>query len=264
MGKGRPPLGVLSKPIFRHNQSQRVSLRGNMAINPMEIVRPALEVAEPFSHSLSDAWNAVVGDRVAARRLKNAANLQLHVREEIARLGLALDPARIPERYAFSWFEEATKQDEAEIQILFARLLAKAAAGDEDASGRRHLEILSRFTPMDAAILNYFFETELAETKAGEDGQINDIDIVEYRLWSAVGSKFGERAWQSVEHLISLSVIERRSSINPNSVYNMLSNLQAGAGGEVSPSYGTSHELEIQAFLAATSTGLSLFRAISP
>ena len=55
---------------------------------------------------------------------------------------MKVDRTQIPERYAITWFEEATKQDEPEIQQLFARLLARAAAGDEDAADRRQLEIL--------------------------------------------------------------------------------------------------------------------------
>ena len=34
--------------------------------------------------------------------------LQVKANEEAGRLGLSLNTARIPERYAFAWFEEAT------------------------------------------------------------------------------------------------------------------------------------------------------------
>lgn len=40
---------------------------------------------------------------------------------EVGKVGLNLDRSKIPERYAFAWFEEETKQDEPENQELFAR-----------------------------------------------------------------------------------------------------------------------------------------------
>ena len=104
--------------------------------------------------ALGDAWQAVIGDRIAHWRMRNAMALQIRANEEANRLGLKIDRARIPERYAIAWFEEATKQDEPELQTLFARLLARAASGDEDAKYRRHIEIMSRLTPVDAAIFD--------------------------------------------------------------------------------------------------------------
>src|SRR5690348_12161487 len=102
-----------------------------MGIDVTQMIEPAKQLVEPISATLSETWAAVIGDRVAAWRLKNAAALQLKVNEEVGKLGLQLDRSKIPERYAFAWFEEATKQDEPEIQELFARLLAQAAAGND-------------------------------------------------------------------------------------------------------------------------------------
>ena len=67
------------------------------------------------------------------------------------RLGLPFAEG-IPERYAFAWFEEATKQDEPELQVLFARLLARAAAGEGQADDRRLIDLLKQMTPADAAV----------------------------------------------------------------------------------------------------------------
>jgi len=92
--------------------------------------------------------------------LKNAMALQVQTNEEARRLGLKLDNSRIPERYAFAWFEEATKQDEPELQLLFARLLARASAGDEDASDRRLIEVLGKLTPIDAAIFQRIYSDQ--------------------------------------------------------------------------------------------------------
>lgn len=107
--------------------------------------------------SLGDAWQAVIGDKIAHWRLKNAMQLQAHTNREARRLGLKIDNSRIPERYAFAWFEEATKQDEPELQLLFARLLARASAGDKDASDRRLVGVLGNLTPTDAAIFQRIY-----------------------------------------------------------------------------------------------------------
>ena len=122
-------------------------------IDATDIVK---DVSQPFTSSLSDAWQWLLGDRIAAWRLQNAAKIQVKVNTKLAALGLKTVPARIPERYAMAWFEEATKQDEPEIQDLFARLLANAAAGDEDAADRRHLEIVARFVPLMQRSWTYF------------------------------------------------------------------------------------------------------------
>lgn len=234
-----------------------------MTINPGEIIKLAREAAKPVAYSLSDAWQGVVGDRVAAWRLKNAAKIQIKVREELDRLGVSLNLAHIPERYAFSWFEEATKQDEPEIQELFARLLAKAAAGDAGSADRRLLEIVSKLTPDDAKMSQFFFDFRPASrTISKDDSRLEDLEIDEYELFKTVREMYGKDAWRSIDHLISMGVIERRVTIDGDSVFNALSSLQTVSTGEVFPAWGSSHDLEIKTFLASTETGLALYRAV--
>lgn len=129
-----------------------------MEIGIGEIVK-SVSSSGPLA-SLGDAWQAVIGDRIAHWRLRNAMALQIKANDEARHLGLQLVSSRIPERYAFAWFEEATKQDEPELQVLFARLLAKAAAGDEDASDRRLLKILGAMTPSDAAVFQRIYSNQ--------------------------------------------------------------------------------------------------------
>jgi len=119
-----------------------------------EIIKPIQETLAPVGNTLGDAWQALIGDRVGVWRLRNAAKLQTKVNDEVRALGLKLNTSRIPERYALAWFEEATKQDEDDIQDLFAKLLAKASAGDDDALDRRHIGILTQFTPIDAQVFD--------------------------------------------------------------------------------------------------------------
>lgn len=118
------------------------------------------EFLSPVGETLSDAWKGIIGDRISHWRLKNAMALQKATNEEARRLCLTLRVDRIPERYAFAWFEEATKQDEPEIQVLFARLLARAAAGETDADDRRLIALLKEMTPVDAAVFQRVYSNQ--------------------------------------------------------------------------------------------------------
>ena len=95
-----------------------------------EIAKATEEFLRPVGETLGDLWRGIAGDRVGQWRLRNAMELQKKTFQEAKRLGLVINPDRIPERFAIAWFEEATKADEPEMEILFARLLARAAAGE--------------------------------------------------------------------------------------------------------------------------------------
>lgn len=117
-----------------------------------EVLSVTKDFLTPVGETLSDVWKGIIGDRISHWRLRNAMALQKATNDEARRLGLTLRPEGIPERYAFAWFEEATKQDEPEIQVLFARLLARAAAGEGEADDRRLIDLLKQMTPADAAV----------------------------------------------------------------------------------------------------------------
>jgi len=173
-----------------------------MTIDVTKMIEPVQAALAPAGGTLSEAWAAVIGDRIAAWRLTNAAALQVKVKEKCAALGLKVDRAKIPERYAIAWFEEATKQDEPEIQELFARLLARAVAGDADAADRRLLEIVGRLTPLDAQVMEWLFAT------AGPPPKHPNIN--EWDAMSSAQHKFGEQGGLSIEHLVVLGVFERQ------------------------------------------------------
>lgn len=205
-----------------------------MGVNIADIVSVATKPLVPLGLTLSDTWAALIGDRVATWRLTNAAHLQAAAKVQMQALGLKLDHSKVPERYALAWFEEATKQDEPELHELFARLLARAAAGDDDALDRRHLEILTHLTPQDAEVFRWFVEDVASSPFSWEE---------EYKVWSRVKKELGEGSWMSIEHLMALGVIERRfDSVKKDEDYN----------GE---SWTALSEL------TATERGMSLYRA---
>ncbi|MBD8699287.1 hypothetical protein IFT54_05590 [Sphingomonas sp. CFBP 13714] len=119
------------------------------------------DMMAPVGGTLSETWSALIGDRVAYWRAKNAMKYRPLLTEEASRLGLKLNAAKIPDKFAFAWFEEATKQDEPEIQILFARLLARAADADSSSTGdRRMIDILARLTPGDALLFQRLYSNQ--------------------------------------------------------------------------------------------------------
>ena len=181
-----------------------------------EIVKASGEAISAPASSLGDAWHALIGDRVSHWRLKNAMKLQEATIAEAKRLGLRLNTARIPERYAFAWFEEATKQDEPELQVLFARLLARAAAGDNEAEDRRLIPILSQLTPTDAAIFQRIYSDQpfpdtgpYSETRSiAEPMTLAHEKLGWPRDWmKALVERFHPEAEKSVEHLIVVGLL---------------------------------------------------------
>lgn len=182
-----------------------------MSLGIGDIIKPAQDALAPVGNTLSDAWQMVLGDRVAAWRLTNAAKIQLKVNEHIKELGLTLNTAKIPERYAFAWFDEATKQDEDEIQTLFAKLLAKASVGDDNALDRRHIGVLAQFTPVDAKAFQILGDGNFAPT--------DDVALITRSLlgirWDSIRLErgmvmdHGEAYAASLEHLTNIGILEK-------------------------------------------------------
>jgi hypothetical protein len=173
-----------------------------------EIVTFAKDALAPVGGTLSDIWAGLIGDKVAGWRLKNIMATQKAVFEEARKAGLAINTSKIPERYAVGWFEEAAKQDEPEIQALFARLLLRASEGDRNALDRRHISTLSQFTPIDAAVFDSLFNPKkqegswnppvLALPRWNHEATVRDL-----------ARTYGEAAGSSAEHLVNLGVLAR-------------------------------------------------------
>jgi hypothetical protein len=225
-----------------------------MPIDLTPIVKPLNDLAEPLTTSISDAWSALLGDRVAAWRLRNAAATQVKLHEELKRLGVSLDNAKIPERYAFAWFDEATKQDEPEIQELFARLLAKAAAGDKDAGDRRNLEILTRMTPMDAEVMNLVFHRLSASPRTPY--------LDEYELWKGLRDDHGDKGTLSFEHLVTLGLIERNYAVSKENQFSWWDTVDPNMKLAQLVAH-VNESLKIDCDISATERGLVLFNACS-
>ena len=157
--------------------------------------------------SLADVWQGLWGDRLAAWRLKNAAKLNDVLGKELAERGLALNLDKIPERFAYSWFDRASQEDEPEIQALVAKLLANAAEGNEAALERFNVDLLSRLTPRSAELFSAFAELEIAGVF---QGSIFNSDSRGIELASLVSNEFRETFEsysKEFDQLLSLGIL---------------------------------------------------------
>lgn len=153
--------------------------------------------------ALSDTWQAVIGDRVQAWRLERAAELSVKLEAKIKDRGLSPNFDNIPKRFAYTWFDKASQEDEPEIQDLFAELMANAISGKQDATDRRNIDLVSRLSPEDARLFNYLVEKFYDEPKWGANTFILDLDSL-FLTMKREGFLIQERA---IDGLISIGVI---------------------------------------------------------
>ena len=145
------------------------------------VAKEAKEVSKPLSGAiagtLAEFWHTIVGDKVVAWRLKNAAKVSEKLEEEISARGLALRTDALPESYAYRWFEKASEEDEPELQALFAKLLANAANGNEAALQRQNIDLVSRMSPDAAQLLIQIVKRYHEARERFKDGDFNLKDI---------------------------------------------------------------------------------------
>ena len=106
---------------------------------------------QSVSLTLSDVWNSVVGDKIAAWRVKRMITIQDKVLSLLTEHDLNLDREKLPDHYALRWLEEASKsEDTPEISELFAKLLIETAKGNADARRVSLPSIVSGMSASDA------------------------------------------------------------------------------------------------------------------
>lgn len=177
------------------------------------------------SATLSDGWNAVIGDRVAAWRLTNAARLQVKVRAELEARNLTLNSEKIPERYAISWFEYATRTDDDEILEIFAKLLARAAEGDDESRQVYLLEIVSRMTPEDAKVFNF-----IARYESGDLADLRKHEWDEGTLFDNLKEGLGEYFVGSIERMVAIGLLDHKTSIDLDALNSFIFDRESGDG----------------------------------
>lgn len=239
-----------------------------------EAIAQAGNTARPLSGAvgatLADVWQGIVGDRVAAWRVSNAAGVHKQLMSQVNEKGLSLDYSRIPAGFAFTWFEEATKHEEPEIQALFATLLANAAMGNDEALKRRNLEIVGRFSPSEARLVQTIIERvrhDLVNVKRAGTEAIKwsaspgDLEV-EYVKLKIIPDML------PVENLVNIGILweERTFGFHNDYLERQFAAMIASATGK-SEWHGApdfNHSMYEDSKYHLTLTGKSLLRALDP
>jgi hypothetical protein len=95
-------------------------------------------------------------DRIKAWRTRNLITIAAETRRELETRGLLTDFRSLPPGDSIRWIEGAAQEDEAEIQSLWARLLANAADSSVAVSIDKTIAgLLRELRPLDARVLQY-------------------------------------------------------------------------------------------------------------
>ncbi len=194
-----------------------------MGVSGGDLIPIALEGAratggplgDAIGSTLSNVWQGLLGDRVAAWRIKNAMAYNKPINRLAKERGLEINLEKIPESFAFSWFDKATQEDNPELRELFAQLLANAAEGNDEALKRRNVELLSKLAPADAHLLN-IFAREYRKQVSGEGSYFwADTCSVDARLFHhPCKDDFKVKDQSAFDTLISLRIIEESVSFS--------------------------------------------------
>jgi hypothetical protein len=234
-----------------------VSVVGNATPKPL---------TDAIGYTLADIWQGIIGDKVAAWRLKNVAAVNERLIAKVATTGQRIDNSRISERYAFSWFEEASKQDESEIQELFATLLSNAAAGNKDALQRRNVRLVSNMSPKEAELFsNIINHIQKQPTLFGE--QFFYFERYESFFFNKDDIEESQSIQLSLESLQSNGILFRQLHINSKDLNDHLEMIGSyiGTVGPEEGMRGIGEDLVNPEYtLSLTQTGISLARALSP
>jgi hypothetical protein len=191
--------------------------------------------SSPLAKSAGEVWMSVVGDRIAAYRVRNAATLATKVQTELLKKGVSLKAEKLPEDCFLAWFETAAKSNDDTIQSMFARLLVNASQEDAGkALENRVLETVSRMTSASALVIDTIYS----------DVPFPDVEVYSYVRSLSYPNSLDETllGWPSdwaetmishrhpgidvrdaLEHLASLGIIrfeEKLQRENPYTPYN--------------------------------------------
>ena len=219
-------------------------------------------LGEAIGGTLSDVWMGVIGDRVANWRLKNIMAQHAPLKAIEQERGVTLNLEQIPERFAYSWFDKASQEDEPEIQALFAKLLANAAEGNDEALKRRNIELISKMSPSDARLLQYIAKNY--ESWKHPESSSTGPYLTDYsEFWHAAERDVPNLDETSFETLMAHRIIEEESSsrLDGNALAGFLKNYD---GNAITGFYGYNNGIIVTSSLILTATGQSLIKAVFP
>ena len=221
-----------------------------------EVSETTKPLRSAIGFTLSDTWQAVIGDKVQAWRLLRASEVSKKLSAKLAESGVHARLEEIPERYAYTWFEKATQEDESEIQDLFAELMAQALKGEKDALDRRSVDLVSRLTPGDAYLFKHLTSRFYEKPKWGRRSFKIDLRFLDIEM-SRAGIVAEER---SMDSLLSLGVIRVVQEIGVNQAefeHGARRRLDGSGIGDLSRAVGVRNHLYL------TDLGRMLCRALN-
>lgn len=188
----------------------------------------ATSLSKAFGSTLAEAWQAIVGDRIAAWRIANAAAISEKLSKKLEKRNLKIDSNKIPPKYAFTWFEEASKQDKPEIQEIFATLLSNAAEGNADALLERNLEIVSRLTPESAIIVDIISNNITKSAMLFEELSQNfKFDMTERRFLETILEHRDEEFLTAYEDVIRIGIVERYLTLDTSALEDKITDIKS-------------------------------------
>lgn len=184
--------------------------------------------------------------------MRNAAKVSEKLEDEIAARGLKLRADKLPESFAFRWFEKASEEDEPELQALFAKLLANAMDGNDAALQRQNIDLVARMTPDAASMLSQLADKYRAKRQQLQDfALLHENAIVEFRN-ATVEDQFRSAA----ALLVSLGVLRFR--------YKLADKHRPRVGRSMTDSSPrrVSEEIGVEENLVVTPLGADLIQAL--
>lgn len=171
----------------------------------------AKPVGSAVGGTLADVWQGLIGDRVTAWRIRNAAGVNEKLGIELAKTGHTLNLDKIPEGVAFAWFQKATETDEPEIQELFAKLLANAASGNAEALKKRNIDLISRLTPSEAKMIKVI--DERYKQTGGRWATGRGWNALEVSFLEATNPRSTRAGEEPIDSLVALGILRRDNDV---------------------------------------------------
>ena len=210
------------------------------------------------SHTLSDVWNSVVGDKIAVWRVTRMVAIQDRVQNILDKHGLVLDREKLPDHYALRWLEEASKSENSlEISDMFAKLLVESVNGNSDARRASLPSIVSSMSASDARQFSLLIKNLISNYEKGD----SNIDYTFIDTDSDRKDDFSDVYSQhiSLDTLSYLGLIRVEDaggiSINGGPQHKFMS-IRYGLSGE--------DRIGVRRIITLTWLGLSLANAVLP
>lgn len=222
---------------------------------------PSKKFFDEVGTTLADGWGALIGDRVSTYRLRNAAKLNEKLRAHLEQMDKKPVWDRVPDRFAVSWFDAATQEDDEDIQDLFAKLLANAATGGGDASVRRNIDLVAALSSTSAKFLQRVYEEYWRSSEKLKPEKFHLDDFASFERLTSIEGEFDRQSFEDLERL-NIIELERVSYIDSSKLERWLKGQTGRDGGSMFTTYPVDDAVLTHDEVYLTLTGISLLRAL--